>query len=64
MAEVTEALIKGSVRQDARDLGAGRVFASLRVEGGQEPSWSSAQGWSEETMAAILLAALSGDASG
>ena len=55
MAEVPAALIEGSARKDARDLGAGLVFASLRMEGGQELSWSAAQGWSAETMALLLL---------
>jgi hypothetical protein len=55
MAEVPVALIEGSARKDARDLGAGLVFASLRIEGGQELSWSSARGWPKETMAALLL---------
>ena len=55
MAEVPQALIAGSAREDIRDLGAGTVFASIRIEGGQELSWSSAQGWSKETMAALLL---------
>ena len=44
MAEVPAALIEGSSRKDARDLGAGMVFASLRMEGGQELTWSAAQG--------------------
>ena len=55
IAEVPQALIAGSRRKDIRELGKGRVFASMRVEGGQELSWSSAQGWPEETMAALLL---------
>ncbi|MFM2166831.1 MAG: hypothetical protein RIS79_1202 [Verrucomicrobiota bacterium] len=55
MAEVPVALIEGSARKDARELGAGLVFASLRIEGGQELSWSSARGWPGETMAALLL---------
>jgi len=55
MAEVPQALIAGSARKDIRELGAGMVFASMRIEGGQELSWSSAQGWPEETMAALLL---------
>jgi len=55
MAEVPVALIQGSVRKDARELGAGLAFASFRIEGGQELSWSSAHGWPEETMAALLL---------
>jgi hypothetical protein len=55
MAEVPTALIEGSARKDARDLGAGMVFASLRIEGGQELNWSAAQGWPEETMALLLL---------
>jgi len=55
MAEVPSALIQGSARKDARDLGAGLVFASLRLEGCQELTWSAAQGWPEETMALLLL---------
>lgn len=55
MAEVPAALIEGSVRTDARDLGAGPVFASLRIEGGQELNWAAAHGWPEETMALLLL---------
>lgn len=55
MAEVPAALIEGSARKDARDLGAGLVFASLRMAGGQELTWSAAQGWPEETMALLLL---------
>ena len=47
MAEVPVALIAGSARKDARDLGAGLVFASFRIEDGQELSWSSARGWPE-----------------
>jgi hypothetical protein len=31
------------------------VFASLRIADGQELTWSAAQGWSEETMALLLL---------
>jgi len=55
MAEVPEALIEGSARSDIRDLGAGWVFASLRIDDGQELTWSAAQGWPEETMALLLL---------
>jgi len=55
MAEVPEALIRGSARKDVRDLGEGLVFASMRVEDGQELTWSAAQGWPEETMALLLL---------
>ncbi len=55
MAEVPAALIEGSARKDARDLGEGLVFASLRMEGGQELTWSAAQGWPDETMALLLL---------
>ncbi len=55
MAEVPEAFIEGSMRKDARDLGAGLAFASHRMEGGQELTWSAAQGWPEETMAMALL---------
>ena len=55
MAEVPKELLEGSVRPDIRDLGAGRVFASMRIEGGQELNWSAAQGWSNRTMAMVLL---------
>lgn len=55
MAEVPRELIEGSVRPDIRDLGSGRVFASMRIENGQELTWSSAQGWPEETKALLLL---------
>ena len=55
MGEVTRALIESSGRADIRDLGAGRVFASLRIHDGQELTWSTAQGWPEETMALLLL---------
>lgn len=55
MAEVPRELIEGSVRPDIRDLGAGRVFASMRIEDGQELNWSAAQGWPDGTMAMVLL---------
>lgn len=55
MAEVPQELMEGSARPDIRDLGAGRVFASLRIDGGQELNWSAAQGWPDGTMALVLL---------
>ncbi|WP_395742495.1 HipA family kinase [Prosthecobacter sp.] len=55
MAEVPPALIKGSVMPDIRDLGAGRVFASMLVKDGLELEWSEAQAWPEETKALLLL---------
>lgn len=55
MAKVSRALIETSARKDIRDLGVGTVFASWRMDGAQELSWSSAQGWPDETMAALLL---------
>ena len=55
MGEVPRALIEGSGRADIRDLGAGLVFASLRIDDGQELTWSAALGWPEETMALLLL---------
>ncbi len=55
MGEVAHALIEGSGFPDIRELGEGLVFASLRIEDGQELTWSAAQGWSEETMALLLL---------
>ncbi len=44
MGEVPRALIEESGFPDIRELGAGRVFASLRIEDGQELRWSAAQG--------------------
>lgn len=55
MAEVPRELVDGSSRPDIRELGEGKVFASMRIDGGQELTWSAAQGWSQETMAALLL---------
>lgn len=55
MAEVPEALIEANTPPDIRDLGAGRVFASLRISDGQELTWLAAQGWPDETMALLLL---------
>jgi hypothetical protein len=55
MAEVPTELIDASARADIRDLGAGKAFASLLIVGGQELTWTGAQGWPEETMAMILL---------
>ncbi|WP_395738858.1 HipA family kinase [Prosthecobacter sp.] len=55
MAQVPRALIETSARKDIGELGAGTVFASCRVDGAQELSWSSAQDWPAETMAALLL---------
>jgi hypothetical protein len=55
IAEVPEGLIEDSARPDIRDLGAGRVFASLQIEDGQELTWWTAQRWPEEIMASLLL---------
>lgn len=55
MAEVPEALIRGSARKDIRDLGGGLVFASMSMDDGQELTWSAAQGWPDETTALLLL---------
>ena len=55
VGEVPRALIEGSGRMDIRELGEGLVFASLRIDDGQELTWSTAQGWPEETMALLLL---------
>jgi len=55
MAEVPGVLLRGSARNDIRELGEGLVFASQRIEGGQELNWAAAQGWPEETMALLLL---------
>lgn len=55
MAEVPEALVRGSARKDIRDLGEGLVFASWQILDAQELTWSAAQGWPEDTMALLLL---------
>jgi hypothetical protein len=55
IADVPTALIHGSARRDIRELGAGRVFASLRVDGGQELTWSTAQEFPEMSRALLLL---------
>jgi len=55
MAEVPVELIKGSGRADIIELGEGLVFASHRIDRAQELTWSSAQGWPEDTMALLLL---------
>src|SRR5438128_878994 len=55
MAEVPRALIEGSARPDIRHLGEGLVFASRRIEDGQELTWAAAQGWPQETIALLLL---------
>lgn len=55
MGKVPRELIEASARKDIGDLGEGLVFASGRIEGGQELSWSAAQGWPEMTMARLLL---------
>lgn len=55
IATVAKVLIEGSARSDARDLGSGPVFASLRIEDVQELNWTSAQDWPQDIMAALLL---------
>ena len=55
MAEVPQELISASARPDIHDLGAGPAFASMLMVGGQELTWSAAQDWTEQTMAALLL---------
>lgn len=55
MAVIPEALIEANTRNDLRDLGAGLVFASLRIDEGQELTWLTAQGWPDEVMALLLL---------
>jgi hypothetical protein len=55
IAEVPGELFEGSGRPDIRDLGKGKVFASMRIEDGQELNWSKAQGWPDGTMAMVLL---------
>lgn len=55
IATVPKALVEGSARADAADLGAGPVFASSRIEDAQEMNWTTAQHWPAETMAILLL---------
>lgn len=55
IADVPEALIRGSARKDIRDLGEGPAFASFQIAEGQELNWAAAQGWPVETMALLLL---------
>lgn len=55
MADVPQELIDASVRADVRDLGVGRVFASLLIVGGQELTWSATKDRPEEEMAMLLL---------
>lgn len=55
MAEVPADLVAASARPDIRDLGVGRVFASLLIVSGQELTWTSAQNCEEGTMAMLLL---------
>lgn len=55
MGEVPRSLIDSSGREDIADLGEGWVFCSSRIDDAQELTWSTAQGWPEETMALLLL---------
>lgn len=55
IAEVPAALVAGSDREDIRELGAGRVFASARVEGAGEITWSEAMAIPGGMMAGVLL---------
>ena len=60
IAEVPAALVAGSDRDDIRELGSGAVFASARVEGAGEITWSEAMGSPEGMMAGVLLFELVG----
>lgn len=55
IAEVPTALVAGSDRDDIRELGAGPVFASTRVAGATEISWSEAEKLPLGLMAKVLL---------
>ena len=55
IAEVPATLVAGSDREDIRDLGEGRVFASARVEGAGEITWSESIATPEDIMAGVLL---------
>lgn len=55
IAEVPEALVEGSDRADIRELGAGLVFASARLEEAREITWSEAQACPAELKAMVLL---------
>ena len=55
IAEVPSALVEGSDRPDIRELGAGLVFASARLETAREITWTEAQACPEELKALVLL---------
>ena len=55
IAEVPEALVNGSDRSDIRELGAGLVFASARLESAREITWAEAQACPAELKALVLL---------
>ncbi len=48
-------LVRESLRPDIHHLGAGLVFASRRVEGAREITWSEAQACPEELKARVLF---------
>lgn len=55
IAEVPEALVNGSDREDIWELGAGLVFASARLEAAREITWTEAQTCAAELKATVLL---------
>jgi hypothetical protein len=55
IAEVPRALIEGSSRADAADLGAGFVFASELVADGQEITFAEVPGIDDDLKRRVLL---------
>lgn len=55
IASVPESLVMASDRSDIRDLGAGLVFASERLEEAREITWLEACASHEEIMASVML---------
>lgn len=55
IAEVPRVLIENSDRDDVRDLGAGPVFASARLDHAREITWAESQDWSLELRSQILF---------
>lgn len=55
IAEVPSHLVEGSERPDVRDLGAGPVFASSRLENAREITWQETKDWHIDGRARVLL---------
>lgn len=55
IADVPTHLVEGSDRTDIRELGAGPVFASSRLEHAREITWEEAKDWHPDVRARVLL---------